>query len=397
MAENHSNNHKHHNELYYLWRRIRHNTKKNIKKIKTFFSTKQSTFLLVVLSIILLFSVIALEKKDSIIIESEKEISKENYLSKEENAESYLKDNLLPSKDTDVIDASIKSGDITVDASKDDNTINNIIIRGERGNMVFQADEIFLEESTISISGFCFVYDIDGTIPNEFVLVLKPTNGGDDIEMDTACGIERLDVNKYFECNVDYSKTGFTASANINPKIEYEIIGKWKNKYFSTEQYIIGDKLYCTKQIYYAEPDAANTGLERIVEDGHMLVCRPDFKCWVYQYDGYLYWIADDGFIFDKYGNTYIQYHIWTTQIDRLPQDRLEHEWYWDNIGFGFENSEITGMVNCGKYRVAKKALPTQYSITRLFTGYFVEKDAFSNETGCIWQNYFYPVYDFIK
>ena len=85
-----------------------------------------------------------------------------------------------------------------------------------------------------------------------------------------------------------------------------------------------------------------------------------------------------------KDGSTYIQYQLWTTQKDRLPEKRLENGHFWDNIGGYFEEYEIRG--NFGQYRVMKRELPTAYAITTIVTGYY--KDG-----AWIWKEYFQPRY----
>ena len=44
--------------------------------------------------------------------------------------------------------------------------------------------------------------------------------------------------------------------------------------------------------------------------------------------------------------------------------------------------------MNCGRYRVCKRKLPEEYSITSIVTGYY-KNDKW------IWKNYFRPVYEF--
>ena len=105
-----------------------------------------------------------------------------------------------------------------------------------------------------------------------------------------------------------------------------------------------------------------------------------------YQRNGALYWIVDEYFNFEEDGSTYIQYQLWTTQTENLPKHRLENNWLWDNIGGNFEDYEIKD--DFGPYRVMKRELPKEYSITSIVTGYY--KDG-----KWIWQEYFRPIYEF--
>ena len=121
------------------------------------------------------------------------------------------------------------------------------------------------------------------------------------------------------------------------------------------------------------------------INNGSLRVYRPDQHCWIYQYDGSLYWVVDHQFHFNPSGSTYIQYQLWTTQVDKLPKHRLENGWYWDNIGGNFEDYELKG--DFGDYRVMRRDLPTEYAITGILTGYH------ANDRW-IWKSYFRPIYD---
>ena len=95
---------------------------------------------------------------------------------------------------------------------------------------------------------------------------------------------------------------------------------------------------------------------------------------------------ANDFDIFD--GDTIIQYQLSTTQAESIPQQRLENGWNWDNIGFYFSKNELIEW-NTGKYRVAKKSIPTEYSVTKIWTGNYND--------GWIWIQNFRPYYQFQK
>ena len=122
------------------------------------------------------------------------------------------------------------------------------------------------------------------------------------------------------------------------------------------------------------------------VKNGTLLVCRPDMHIWIFQYNGSLYWVADEGFHFEDDGLTYIQYHLWTTQTEKLPPGRLARNYFWNNLSGYFEKYEISG--DFGKYRVMWCELPTDYSITSILTGYYKDGE-------WVWANSFRPVYVF--
>ena len=73
-------------------------------------------------------------------------------------------------------------------------------------------------------------------------------------------------------------------------------------------------------------------------------------------------------------------------QIQNLPEKRLAHQNYWDNIGGYFEDYELEG--DFGDYRVMKREIPTAYSVTSIVTGYYKNGE-------WIWKNYFRPIYSF--
>ena len=191
----------------------------------------------------------------------------------------------------------------------------------------------------------------------------------------------RPDVNAYFDCAYDYSKCGFVAT------IDRHDIDLQSNSYRIAIKLDAGTSSIAVltnvdisdKGISYTDPrrspelDTEGTDLEKIVMKGVRLVSRPDVGCYVYQLGDKLYWIADESFGFCEDGLTYIQYQMDTTQIDKLPAERLENNWFWSNIGGYFEQYEITDQMNCGKYRVLMRDIPKDYSVTSVTTGYHEE------------------------
>ena len=98
-----------------------------------------------------------------------------------------------------------------------------------------------------------------------------------------------------------------------------------------------------------------------------------------------MYWVADKDFYFEEDGSTYIQYQLWTTQTDKLPEKRIENGWMWDNIGGYFENYELDRIY--GTYRVMRRELPKDYPIISILTGYHKDNE-------WIWKEYFRPYYE---
>ena len=259
----------------------------------------------------------------------------------------------------------------------------------------FQLDDASFKGEKLLLSGFAFRYDTDSEtrIADDVLrLVLKNTQSEREVELNVIYGQEREDVDRYFECGTDYSACGFTADTmrtGISSKAEYEILAGWNGKGLQpTGVYITGEDIHYHTEKDFVPPAVEGTDLEKIVGEGCLRVYRPDQSCYVYQYENALYWIADEGFAFEADGTTYIQYQLWTTQINNLPQSRLDNGWYWDNIGGDFESYEITDEMDCGKYRVSRRELPAEYPVTTVATGYYVDND-------WVWRNYFRPFYIF--
>ncbi|MBQ6927335.1 MAG: VanZ family protein [Oscillospiraceae bacterium] len=244
----------------------------------------------------------------------------------------------------------------------------------------FQVDSATLDGRALTLNGFAFRCAHPEAAP---VLSLRASGSGEKKPLTIIERCARPDVNRYFSCEFDYTDSGFTASADVEPDREYEIMIRWPwSPLLHTGVYLTGTDIH-----YVPEKEFAAPALEAdFVTDGTIRVYRPDFHCWVYQYDGALYWIADRGFLFDEDGKTLIQYQMWTTQIERLPARRLAHDNLWDNISADFEAYELDG--DYGNYRVMRRELPQAYSLLSIVTGFY-------QDGSWVWKNYFRPIYSF--
>lgn len=247
----------------------------------------------------------------------------------------------------------------------------------------FQIDDASVTDGILKLNGFAFCYDQTVDMAS---LVLRP-HEGDEVQLSVDYGTERSDVNRYFYCDRDYSNCGFVATGEIEEK-EYEVMIQWQVPWTpqsSTGVFISPSGVHYMPETELTEP-LGGADLDDIVNNGVLRVYRPDYHCWVYQVGWNLYWIVDKDFHFEDDGSTYIQYQMWTTQIQNLPEKRLAHHNYWDNIGGYFEDHELEG--NFGDYRVMKREIPTAYSVTSIVTGYYKNGE-------WIWKNYFRPIYSF--
>ncbi len=248
----------------------------------------------------------------------------------------------------------------------------------------FQIDKAESKNGMLKLSGFAFLYEQD---VNDMTLYLRPTNGND-VKMLTDYGMKRTDVNSYFFCEYDYSNSGFEATGLTEDDTEYEVMIQWSwMPPIPTSVFVIGDEIHYVAMESFLMPDASDAPkLEEILATGTLRAYNPDSHCWVYQVKDFLYWIADQNFSFEEDGTTYIQYQLTTTQKNNLPQKRIENGWFWDNLSNYFEKDELKG--DFGPYRVMKRELPKEYSITSIVTGYY-------RDGKWIWKNYFRPIYNF--
>ena len=239
------------------------------------------------------------------------------------------------------------------------------------------------------MSGFAFYLNQDAK-EGSFDLILHNIESGK-AYFPKMKYVQREDVNKYFLCEFDYENSGFVASLSTkkldleNSIYEIYLRPEGIRKSYKTSIYIANGQLMFTNPKDFVPLETVGTDLEKVVSDGVLRVYRPDYGMYVYQYEGDMYWIAEPDYGFVD-NDTYVQFQMFTTQVDNLPEDRLANNWLWSNIGFMFQSNELSAW-NTGKYRVTKCALPTEYSITEIWTGNYIGD--------WIWLNHFRPWYEF--
>lgn len=239
---------------------------------------------------------------------------------------------------------------------------------------VYQVDSVEKENDDFVIRGFAFELD-KNAVEESFEIVLQDIDSGKKYfpKMEYT---ERQDVNDYFLCEYDYLKSGFCASIKAGrmdlEKGKYNVLLRisGEQKTYCTGIYICDGSLMYTNPKDYRELKVEGTDIEEIVENGVLRVYRPDFGVYVYQYDGYLYWIMEAGYGFIE-DDTMVQYVLQTTQQEKLPQHRIEEQLDTDNRGFLFSKKEVLD-VNTGEYRVAKEKLSVDYSVVRVRTGNYI-------------------------
>ncbi len=130
---------------------------------------------------------------------------------------------------------------------------------------------------------------------------------------------------------------------------------------------------------------AENTDLEKIVTDGVLRLYDPADHIYVYFYEGSLYWIAEEGFDFQKNRATHLELFQWTTETEKLSEKSRAAGNAYDTIAVFFEKNELKG--NFGAYRVCAKELKADYPISAILTGRYAN--------GWIWKAVFWPVFSF--
>lgn len=237
------------------------------------------------------------------------------------------------------------------------------------------------------------LYDLSSEIEKDIDGNDKPREG---ISLDVEYVI-RSDVNKYFACEYDYSRSGFVARIN-KEKIDlnngiYQIVVKTEadgEVGIPIRAYIIRGELYYVNLDEGPLPEVKNTDLELIIDEGVCVMAIPDSHIWVYQYNMALYWIAEEGFYFEKSGDTYLAYQIDTTQYNSKFKEYDTKGNYFVEFGDTFEKYEITQDISCGKYRVCKRNLPADFAVYMIRTGCYSNKE-------WIWQQSFRPYIDNMK
>ena len=185
------------------------------------------------------------------------------------------------------------------------------------------------------MSGFAFQYDLPS---RSYALVLRSTQNGQKVYLAISRS-ERENVADYF--GVSQTEIGFEATGIIDPTNEYEVMIKWPwSISISTGVFVSTLGVHYSPESIFVAPGIKSD----FVDNGVLRVYRPERHCWVYQNEGELFWIVDQDFNFEDDGSTYIQYQLFTSQPEKLPQERLDHNWFWDNIEGSFEDYEIYGV-----------------------------------------------------
>ncbi len=284
----------------------------------------------------------------------------------------------------------------------------------DSNNCAYQVEKIEIDGDDLIITGWFFelksMRNAPQNIPNKKLgIVLVDVNAylkkEDSQDSEEISGLQmdvvqqnRQDVNEYFRCEYDYSHCGFVAKipkSDLNYEFgEYQVV--FKPDYSGREGIL--SSYFVNKGVLsqvdpskYLDLDVTGTDLEKIVKSGVCVASIPEYHIVVYQYLKKIYWIAEKNeFLFSLDGNTGIVYMMDTTQFSKLPSERIESGDYWNNISDSFEKYEITNEINCGRYRVSARDIPTDMSIVDIETGQYINGEY-------LWYSLFRPVYTLLK
>ncbi|MBE5968379.1 MAG: hypothetical protein E7255_15740 [Lachnospiraceae bacterium] len=244
-------------------------------------------------------------------------------------------------------------------------------------NIINSIEDISIDKDSITIDGYAFMLETDSSKAS-ISLFLRDVINGEEIWLDVE-QIARADVNSYFLSEYNYEQSGFHASLKekLKEDVCYEVIinldytdnsSNKIRKTVSSHQFLLNGQLYDYNPIEFDKPDLdINSKLLReIFTDGKLCFYRKEAGMYVFQYDGKLYWIANDDFEFNENGQTHIIYHLYTPQINKLPLERIQYK--FDNLDFYFEQYEYKDEVTA-PYRVAIRDIPDDYAIAYVTTG----------------------------
>ena len=264
----------------------------------------------------------------------------------------------------------------------------------EDNNIIKLIEDINIVNDSITIDGYAFMLEADSSKASISLFLLDAIND-EEIWLDVE-QVARADVQSYFLSEYNYEQSGFHASLKskkLKEDVCYEVIinldytdnsSNKIRKTVSSNQFLLNGQLYGYNPIEFDKPnlDIDSKLLRKVFIEGKLCFYQKDAGMYVFQYNGKLYWIATDDFKFNENGQTHIIYHLYTSQINKLPVERNQYK--FDNLDFVFEQYEYKDEVT-EPYRVAYREIPDNYAITYVTTGHYD-----SNSDTLLWNKSFH-------
>jgi len=239
------------------------------------------------------------------------------------------------------------------------NMVNPVPLRTVQvlSQLDFAIDNLSLQGNRLMLQGICRAY---GKETPAYQILLRGVSSGRIYKADTVSDGDR-----------------FQAMVHAVPDEKAEVLVKFKiYSPWQTSVYINKDRLeYVRGNV--KEPETVGTDLEWLVRAGILKVYEPLYDAYVYQFDNKLYWLI--GTPLDK--KVTVLCYVYTNEPDKLPEKMKKHKLEILNFRAGDKN-EITGTIRCGKYRLFERAIPKDYNITAVRTGFYANKKV-------TWERYF--------
>lgn len=263
----------------------------------------------------------------------------------------------------------------------------------EDKNLVKFVEEVTVENGRLTIYGWCF-YVGTASSKDKVRVFLRNINDEEEVIWLEVEDVQRSDVKEYYGGVIDYQESGFKAwtqlkNVDLDTK-DYEILIKFsfdeavKNNKSNMEQkeVTVETKRYICKGVLCDLPFEKSSTfnyeesieLKEVFENGHLIALWEEDDICIYQYKSKVYWIVGKEYQFSEDGMTYIGYQIDTTRSDLLPIERQQNNLKFDNRSFYFEQKEIE-ITGSPCHRVAVCELPSEYPITCITTGYYIDSD----------------------
>lgn len=240
--------------------------------------------------------------------------------------------------------------------------------------------DVQTEGKKITLSGWALRLNSSN---KDIQIVLKQSGGSEAEVMETKC-VEDEQVGAYFQPGWDFGKSGFVANIDkkdLKKNVCYEVFvvlsyeeesetdensNKEFRKKLSMNRYLYNENLYDYNPLLFEKPEIQDDELLRVIDNGSVLQYSSEYKFWIYQYEGMLYYFLDSAFGSMKENNIGIPVIPYTSRKELLPEDKPEN----DYLGFFFEDEKF-GADRVGKYQVVSVSLPTNYPIVYMTTGLY--------------------------